>query len=673
MLQCDFFKGLNDKQREAVTWNNGPLLVVAGAGSGKTRTLAYRVAYLIRQGVAPDRILLLTFTRRAAQEMISRASSVLGEKTAHLISGVWGGTFHATANRLLRIYGKSLNLAPEFTIMDQSDAEDMLQVIRHKCIDKNEKKRFPRKSTLLAIYSRRINSGEDITAIIEKWYPWCEYWIDHCKGIFKEYIHAKQIRNVLDYDDLLLYWKYLVTESNAADTINARFDHILVDEYQDTNQLQAEILLAMRKVKTNITVVGDDAQSIYSFRAATVRNMLDFPQLFPHTHTVVLEHNYRSSDAILTTTNTVIVQAKKRFSKTLFSTRGGCARPQLVTCSDEGNEASIIADTVLRHREEGIDLHKQAVLFRAGSHSAALEIELMKREIPYRKWGGLKFLEAAHIKDFISFIRIIENPRDEISWYRILQLFKGIGPVISAKIYEHLSATKFDITTLGEAAVGQQIRKHLQHLADILGCILKQKADLCVELDVIRKLYMPLLEEKYDNSKPRSNDIDHIIGLASSYRSRRRFLSEMTLDPPSSTSDFAGVSFKEEDYLILSTIHSAKGCEWDVVYLIHAADGCLPSDMSTDDDDTLEEELRLAYVAMTRAKNKLYVTWPLRFYSRPQGFSDMHVFSQRSRFFSDAVVATMEEVHATGACVTDIIQEYEYPIDISDKLRGMWE
>ncbi|MBN1576527.1 MAG: ATP-dependent helicase [Chitinispirillaceae bacterium] len=672
MANHEYLQELNDQQREAVTYGDGPLLVVAGAGSGKTRTLAYRVCYLIAQGVAPERIMLLTFTRRAAREMLNRAAAVLGDKAA-IVSEVWGGTFHATANRLLRIYGKALDLAPEFTIMDQSDAEDMLQVIRHRMIGKQVKGRFPRKGTLLAIYSRRMNSGEELDLILQNRFPWCERWIEELKNIYKEYVSAKQRRNVLDYDDLLAYWRCLLSDTGAAKPVEERFDHILVDEYQDTNRLQAEILLGMRRSNHNIMAVGDDAQSIYSFRAATVRNMLDFHALFPDTHTVLLEQNYRSREPILRTTNRVIAQARERFSKTLFSIREGCDAPQLVTCSDEEHEAETVVGKVLYHYEQGIALHDQAVLFRAGSHSAALELALMKKEIPFHKWGGLKFLEAAHIKDFISFMRLLENPRDEISWFRVLQLYEGVGPSTAAAVYEYLASQQFNAALIASAPVSPKVQRELAALGKLFGDLAAEATELAVQLDRVSRLYLPLLERNYENSQPRRNDIEHIIELAAPYRSRSRFLAEITLDPPNSTSDFAGPPSRDEDYLILSTIHSAKGCEWDVVYLIHAADGCLPSDMATGSDEEIEEELRLAYVAMTRARDRLYVTWPMRFYSHPMGFSDGHVYGQCSRFFTKDVLATMECVAAPGLELHDAVEDVDCGSDVKGKMRGLWE
>ncbi len=673
MLKHDFIKELNEKQAEAVTYGDGPLLVVAGAGSGKTRTLAYRVAYLIDKGIPPERILLLTFTRRAANEMIKRAASVLGEESS-ITARVWGGTFHAIANRLLRIYGSAVNIDPDYTIIDQSDAQDMLQVIRHKIIDKNIKGRFPRKNTLIDIYSQRINSCGELEQILEKRFPWCIQWKKDLKKIYREYIETKQNRNILDYDDLLIYWKYLLYNSKASESIQARFDHILVDEYQDTNRLQAEILLGMRQHNKNIMVVGDDDQSIYSFRAATVKNILDFPSLFPGTHIVTLEQNYRSCETILRTTNLIISQAKNRFPKNLYSTREGNTSPILINCSDEEGEAETIINKILYHYEQGTPLRSQAVLFRAANHSAALEFALIKKEIPFHKWGGLKFLEAAHIKDFISFLRIIENPRDEISWFRILQLFEGIGPSTASSIYEFLSSKQFDLNLISSAPVGKKIQRILFELSQMYIEINNNKTSFDEQLYLISKIYIPLIEKNYENPTPRRNDIEHLIELASSYRKINRFLDEITLDPPNSTSDFARSPYRDEDYLILSTIHSAKGCEWDIVYIIHAADGCIPSDMSTETEEEIEEELRLAYVAMTRARNQLYISWPMRFYSYQRRFSDYNFYSQCSRFFTKDVLDTMQCIFQEGITEYDNMEKNDlYNIDIKKSIKEMWD
>jgi DNA helicase-2/ATP-dependent DNA helicase PcrA len=673
MQNHDPFTELNPQQREAVFFGNGPLLVVAGAGSGKTKTLAFRVAHLIASGTSPERILLLTFTRRAANEMLSRAAAALGSDSP-LASQVWGGTFHATANRLLRTYGRAISLPPEFTILDQSDSEDMLDVVRRKRVDTANKGCFPRKGTLQAIYSRRMNSGEDLGSILKNLFPWCERWKKEIKAIYGDYVELKQKRLMLDYDDLLLYWYYLLEDKKTADVIGSRFDHILVDEYQDTNRLQADILVRMRAAKNNIMAVGDDAQSIYGFRAATVRNMLDFPTVFPDARVMALEQNYRSTNQILAATNRLIAQASARYSKTLFSTRREGALPQLVTCKDEECEANFVVRRVLEHFEQGIALRRQAVLFRAGSHSATLEIALMKKNVPFRKYGGLKFLEAAHVKDFIALIRIVENPRDEMAWYRVLNLFEGVGPATAGAVFEHLAKSNFALDSLGSFPLPRPVERDVRGLWSLIrenaG---PQAAVLCGQLERIAAFYSPLLDDNYENPKPRHSDIEHIVALSAGYTSRTQFIADLILDPPSSTSDLAGPPQRDEDYLVLSTIHSAKGCEWDAVYLIHAADGCLPSDMSTDTPDNIEEELRLAYVAMTRARDYLYVLWPLRFYTHPAGHSDRHVYSQCSRFFSKEVRESMELVTFGEEPKQDAAEITGPPVDIRDKLKRIWD
>lgn len=671
MQKISWLEELNSKQHEAVTFGNGPLLVVAGAGSGKTKTLACRVAYLISKGVSPDKILLLTFTRRASKEMLNRASQILGDQA--ITSRVWGGTFHATANRLLRIYAQALDLSPDFTIIDQSDSEDLLDVIRHKKID-GKKGRFPRKGTLLAIYSRRMNSGENLEFILKKYFPWCERYKKELKEIFKEYVAHKQRQNILDYDDLLLYWFYLLENEKCASFIEERFDYILVDEYQDTNKIQSDILVRMRQKNRNIMVVGDDAQSIYSFRAATVRNMLDFPTIFNNTHVVTLEQNYRSNSFILETTNKLIAQAKERFSKNLFTVRNGGNRPKLITCKDESHEAELIIQQILANVENGTPLREQAVLFRSGSHSAALELALTKKNIPFHKYGGMRFLEAAHVKDFVSYIRILENKQDEMAWFRALQLIDGVGPATASGIFEFLVQNNFQFEALSKAPVSREIlfvlNKFAKMLIDIAG---NESMALSSQLERISLFYLPILDENYENSQPRRNDIEHILQLAGSFRSRTQFLADLILDPPSSTSDFAGPPKREEDCLVLSTIHSSKGCEWNAVYLIHAADGCLPSDMSTESEDDIAEELRLAYVAMTRARDHLYVSWPLRFYSRPSGFSDRHVYSQCSRFFSDQVKETMELISDEVQDTADQAVNITSATDVKNKIKDFWE
>ncbi len=663
---------LNEAQRQAATFGEGPLIIVAGAGSGKTKTLASRVAWLLTQGIDPQKILLLTFTRRAAEEMLKRASQAVGSSGQSAVK-VWGGTFHSTANRLLRIYSEAAGLNREFTIMDQTDAEDFLDILRNELAVDKTGARFPRKSTCLAIYSRKVNGTESLDYVLKKYFPWCVRWKNELTELFRLYVERKQSQNVLDYDDLLLYWYLLLEDGSIAESMENRFTHILVDEYQDTNPIQSGILRRMRQKNKNITVVGDDAQSIYSFRSATVRNMLDFPKHFPGAAVITLEQNYRSVEPILNTTNVLISQARERFSKNLFSTRLEGSRPELVTCFDETFQDEAVIGRVLARYEEGIPLHNQAVLFRAASNSASLEIALSRKNIPFVKYGGLRFLEAAHIKDLLSFLRVLENPRDERAWFRMLQLFKGIGPAIAADIFKFISGSQYSLGAVGSYTGGKDVSGHMKKLSALFNDCAEKGLAPSEEIERIFKLYRPLLKELYENPDQRAADIEQLAGLASGYETRGKFLTDLMLDPPSFTGDLAGKPIMDEDYLILSTIHSAKGCEWDAVYLIHAADGCLPSDMATGSAEEIEEELRLAYVAMTRARDYLTVLWPKRFYSRPAGFSDNHVYAQLSRFFTPEVLFTMIESSAGAVEEEKDKGSILKPIEsVQSKLKGMW-
>jgi DNA helicase-2/ATP-dependent DNA helicase PcrA len=639
---AEILAGLNANQRAAAEHAQGPLLVVAGAGTGKTKTLAARVACLIRRGADPHSILLLTFTRRAAGEMIRRAGQFVGESLA---AGVWGGTFHAVAHRLLRIHSQSLGLASSFTIMDQGDAEDLLHLIRTDLGLHQAKTRFPRKGTLLSIYSRCVNTGEPLEQALADRFPWCHAHLAEIKQIFREYGDRKSQRGLLDYDDLLLYWDQALELASSGDAIAGRFEHVLVDEYQDTNPIQSSLLRKlwgrMRKAHASpsrphsIMVVGDDAQSIYSFRGATVENILRFPDDFPGTTTVTLNQNYRSTTPILHASNAVMQAARRRFTKDLWSERPAGRKPALITCADEIGQSSLIADLLLEHREEGIPLVRQAVLFRAGHNSDALEVELSRRNIPFVKWGGLKFLEAAHIKDLLAFLRILENPHDELSWMRILQMLDGIGPGRARQALEHVRQAGSVYPALRTWKAPPAARSQVDGLAELFCDLAAQTPEptLPVQIDRVRRFYLPVLERRYEQPEMRLRDLEQLELLAQHATSRAAFLADLTLDPPASTGDLAGPPQLDEEYTILSTIHSAKGCEWDVVYLIHAADGILPSDMSIGEAE-LEEERRLLYVAMTRARDRLYVTFPLRYYHRRHPLGDAHSFAQLSRFLA---------------------------------------
>ncbi len=657
---------LNPAQRQAATYGDGPVLVIAGAGTGKTKTLACRVAHLIGRGMVPERLLLLTFTRRAAAEALARAERLTG---GGLTGRVWGGTFHATANRLLRQYGRALGLAPEFTVMDQADAADLMNLIRSELGLAKTHRRFPRKATLSAIYSRVVNSRTKLAEILEKHYPWCQDDLEGIRAVFEQFTQRKRQQNVLDYDDLLLYWNAVANLPGTGEAVADRFDHILVDEYQDTNLIQAEILRGLRRRNRNIMVVGDDAQSIYSFRAATVTNILDFPTQFPGAAVIKLEQNYRSLQPILDTSNRVMAQAEHQFAKNLVSTRSlqeatpTGLKPALVTCMDEPAQCAAVCTRILEALERNIPLKRQAVLFRAGHHSDQLEVELTRRNIPFVKYGGLKFVEAAHIKDVLALLRLMENPGDEISWFRVLLLLEGVGPASARRIMNALRGPTIPDTPDVPAAAILRLPHPGMIPAAVPGGAHGEFAELCqvfadcgavgdtakaslppaAQVERIRRFYEPIFRRQYDNPETRLRDLDQLEQIAGNYKSRGSFITDLTLDPPSSTQDLAGPPLLEEDYLILSTIHSAKGCEWDEVHIIHAADGMIPSDMATGSPQEIDEERRLLYVAMTRARDRLYIYFPLRYYFRKRA-SDRHSYAQLTRFIPPAALSLFDRI-----------------------------
>jgi DNA helicase-2/ATP-dependent DNA helicase PcrA len=644
---------LNPEQLAAATHGDGPLLIVAGAGTGKTTTLAARVAWLVAErDVRPERILLLTFSRRAAREMVTRAERMTGRADA---GRVFGGTFHAVANRLLRIHGRALGLSPSFTVLDQADGADVMNLLREEVGFASRGRRFPRKDTLAAVHSRVVNAGEKLDEVVRRWYPWCSDDVDGMRAIFHAYIDRKRAQQTLDYDDLLLFWKALATAPQTGAQLASVFDHILVDEYQDTNALQADILEAMRPSGTprNLTVVGDDAQSIYGFRAASVRNILEFPTRFPGTTTVTLERNYRSTTPILQLSNTVIAHAPERHVKSLWTERAGGERPILRSCLDDTEEADAVCRSALQHRERGIALKEQAVLFRAAHHSDRLEIELLRRNIPFVKYGGLKFLEAAHVKDALSLLRVLENPMDEVAWFRVLQLPEGMGPSTARKLMDELGVTRSEadptplVTFLDRpVAVPKGAGDGIRALRSALeGCRDETLMQPAAQMERLRAYLEPVIARKYDAPGPRASDLEQLALLARGYESRGRFLAELTLDPPASTADLAGPPHLDDDYLILSTIHSAKGLEWDVVHVIHASDGNIPSDMALGDDGELEEERRLLYVALTRARDVVTVSFPQRYYRRQKPRDDVHMYGVVSRFLEpDDVRACLDDI-----------------------------
>lgn len=688
----DYLAALNTEQRRAVEYGigaakrdeEGPLLIIAGAGSGKTNTLAYRVAHLVFSSVDPNRILLLTFSRRAAEEMARRAGQVLSrvldpQARRRPPELPWAGTFHSVGARLLREYAERIGLNESFTIHDRGDSEDLLAIVRHELRLSETKNRFPTKGTCLAIYSRTVNSGAPLGDVLKNTFPRCTQWEAELKKLFDAYVGEKQSQNVLDYDDLLLYWSHTVSEPSLGRELGGRFDHVLVDEYQDTNRLQASILLGMKPAGQGLTVVGDDAQSIYSFRAATVRNILDFPKQFePPAQVISLERNYRSTQPILDASNGVIGLAAERYTKNLWTDRLSSEKPKLVTVRDGSDQAQCVADQVLQYRENGIALQSQAVLFRSSSHSAQLELELTRRGIPFVKYGGLKFLEAAHIKDVLGILRWAENPRSRLSGFRTVKLLPGVGSATAAKLLDAMGNAPDPMGAMRRFSMPPSIASDWASLLGLFGSLHHAKSTWPADIDVVTRWYEPHLQRIYEDAYIRQGDLLQLQQIASTYGSRERFLTEVTLDPPSATSDEAGMPGQDDDYLILSTIHSAKGQEWKAVQILNVVDGCIPSDMSTGSSEEIEEERRLLYVAMTRAKNHLHLIIPQRFYSHQQSKSgDRHVYAALSRFIPDRLFHHFEPCawpvvkEATGA-PAKAPHAATTKVDVSARARALW-
>ena len=691
--EFDHLGSLNPAQRlaaeygergEAGGFRAGPLLVIAGAGTGKTMTLAHRVAHLLIEGVSPERILLLTFTRRAAQEMTRRVENIVrasSRDTTPLPSGglPWSGTFHSIANRLLRRFAHNLGLDPGFSVLDRGDAADMMDVVRHELKLTRTSRRFPKKDTCLAIYSRCVNTQKPLAEVLAQTYPWCSDWKDELGELFRHYVLRKQQSQSLDYDDLLLYWGHLVAEPEFAEEIGSWFDHVLIDEYQDTNLVQSQILNALKPDGDGVTVVGDDAQSIYSFRAAEVENILGFPdQYIPSAQIITLEQNYRSTQPILDSANCLIAESERQYRKNLFSDRKDGGRPRYVTVEDGDAEAEFIVSSILANRELGMELKEQAVLFRGSHHSDRLELELVRRNIPYVKYGGLKFLEAAHVKDLLSVLKWAENPKNEVAAFRVLRLLPGMGPATAARCFEHLAVNDHRLTALQDFRPPAAAAKDWSAFSELLASLSDVEFDdrgWQAQLAQVRHWYQPHLERIYDAIDTREADLEQLEQISGRYPTRERFLTELTLDPPSAAGDLAGDPLLDEDYLILSTVHSAKGQEWESVFVLNVTDGNFPSEFATGKPEMIEEERRLLYVAMTRAKQSLSLVSPLRFHvTQQRRDGDRHVYGARSRFMSDRLLATMENRFAGrpenegGAFRV----RSDKQIDVAGRMRQMW-
>ncbi|HMA31462.1 MAG TPA: ATP-dependent helicase, partial [Casimicrobiaceae bacterium] len=584
---------LNDAQHRAAFHGSDagmarPLLVIAGAGTGKTSTLAHRVAHLVAGGLDPQRLLLLTFSRRAAAELERRVAKALQSQLNGMPADRppafgWSGTFHSVGARILREYAERIGLASNFTIHDRGDSEDLMGLVRHDHLGVDPLKgRFPGAATCVAIYSRSVNSEAPLADVLRTTYPWCADWEEELRRLFDAYVEAKQAQQVLDFDDLLLYWAALMNVPALAQEVGARFDHVLVDEYQDTNRLQGSIVRALKPDGRGVTVVGDDAQAIYGFRAATVRNILDFPcQYDPPADVITLTRNYRSTAAILDASNAVIALARERYAKNLVTDRSGGERPRLVTVADEMAQAQHVAEEVLRHRENGIALKRQAVLFRTSSHSAMLELELARRNIPFVKFGGLRFLDAAHVKDVLSLLRWIENPRGRLAGFRTLRLLPGIGPATAGRWLDALAASTDMLSAMREFTAPAAASQAWPGLLRLCETLHGERDDWPCGMDALLAWYEPQLDRLYEDAAIRAPDLAQLRRIASTFATRERFLTELTLDPPAVTSGEAADPLQDEDWLTLSTIHSAKGQEWRVVQVLNCVDGCIPSDMAT--------------------------------------------------------------------------------------------
>ncbi len=681
--RADPFEALNPRQREAVLHCGGPLLVLAGAGTGKTMTLAARVARRVLDGADPQRLLLLTFSRRAAHEMAQRAGRLLHQAlglpaTRQPPALPWAGTFHGIGARLLRELAPQIGLPEQFSIIDRGDSEDLIGLVRERLGLAASQRRFPLKATCLAIYSRCVNRQAPLAQVLADDFPWCADSRDALKALFGAYVAEKAAQATLDYDDLLLAWQQLMAVPALAAQLGARFDDVMVDEYQDTNLLQSAILHALKPDGRGLTVVGDDAQSIYSFRAAEVGNILGFAGRFdPPARQVALEQNYRSTQPILDAANAVIALSPQRHAKTLWSDRASSQKPLLVTVADELDQARQVADGVLAQREQGLPLKQQAVLFRTGHHSAALELELVRRNIPFVKFGGLKFLEAAHLKDLLAVLRWAHNPRSRLAGFRVAQLVPGIGPAGARRLLDAMAAAADPRAALAAFEPPPGARSEWADLVALMGRLDPPQSVWPDELAEVQAWYAPHLQRLHpDDSAVRLADLEQLARIATGYRNRERFLTELTLDPPEASSDLSGAPHLDEDYLILSTLHSAKGQEWSAVTILNVVDGCLPADLATGSAALVEEERRLLYVGMTRARHHLQLMVPLRFHvSQQHQLGDRHLYGGLSRFIPPEVAACFER-QGSPAPPTELALGSALPagtVDILSRLRAAWD
>lgn len=626
-FSINYREELNPAQFEAVSALDGSYLVIAGAGTGKTRTLVYRVSRLIEIGYDPSSILLLTFTRKAAREMMNRATELLDNRC----SKINGGTFHSFANLTLRRFAKTVGLDPNFIILDQGDSEDVINLIRGNMNVSKLKKRFPNKQTILRVISLSTNTSKSIENILIDNYPHFSEHKNKILEIKSQYEKYKFANSLLDYDDLLIYLKKFLTQKNdIASKLLTKIKFIMVDEYQDTNKLQADIIKALSKINTNVMVVGDDSQSIYSFRGANFKNIMEFPNLFDNTKLIKLEENYRSTKEILSLANHLLEYAIEKYPKELYTNISDGELPAIVSATTENMQSRFIVERILELREEGVPLDEIAVLFRSSYHSFNLEVELNKASIPYIKFGGMKFVETAHVKDVLAFLRISMNPKDFVSWYRILLLHEGIGPKRAQMIMEEVTSINLLRINIQKELANNKIIEKVLPLLELIQNVNKNFDLPSDKFEVILNYYQPLFKKKYDDFNKRKKDLDAVINIASNYDNATTFLADMALEPPQDSVSDIEEEDKEDENLTLSTIHSAKGLEWHSVFIIHAMDGFFPSSQSFDSQESLEEERRLMYVAVTRAKQNLHISYPTNIFDRYNGYT----LAKPSRFIS---------------------------------------
>ncbi|MHB1854263.1 MAG: ATP-dependent helicase [Acidimicrobiales bacterium] len=654
--------GLNPEQQAAVSHDDRPLLVLAGAGTGKTATLAARVAALLERGVPPERLCLLTFSRRASTEMLARAGRMADPSRA---ARVVGGTFHAVATQLLRRYGSLIGLDPGFSVLDSADTTELIGLVRHDLgLSGTLGPRFPRKETLASILSHVANAQVKLSDVLAHSFPWCAEDIEGIRAVFSAYTVRKRAQQLCDFDDLLLLVRAIGTSDGGRRALASLFDHVLVDEYQDVNRIQVDLVDLLRPGGTGLCVVGDDAQAIYGFRAATTAAISEFPDRYADAVVIRLEHNYRSTPPILAVANQVMADAPEGATKTLWSERPGRRRPILRTCTDESAQAEAVCESVLSHREAGIALNQQVVLFRAAHQSDLLELALGRRRIPYVKYGGLRFVEAAHVRDFLAILRLLDNPWDELAWFRILQLLEGVGAATARRVMDQLGVRRSGddppeavgailspVARLLAAApsVPAPAREELNGLRRALGdCVVEPSPPVGTQADTVARWLTPIVQRRYDAAAARCGDLERLSEQAAAAPTRDRFVADLTLDPPVIAGDMAGRPVLDDDWLVLSTVHSAKGGEWDVVHVIHAADGAFPSDMATGDLNGIAEERRLFYVAVTRARDALEISAPLRYHHHRNRLDDRHGYAPLSRFLSEPVRSLMDTEQAGG-------------------------